>query len=441
MARVILHVDMDAFYAAVEQRDHPALRGVAVLVGGSSRRLGEGTQWWVAKDFPSNTRGVVTTASYEARVFGCRSAMPMAEACRLCPHARVVPVSMGKYVAESRRIRAIFEMFTPDIQPISIDEAFLDLTNVPKWTGLNGALGLEGGRAAAVAIRERIYAETGLTASVGVSGNKFLAKVASDLEKPNGLMVLDPAHAAERLAPMHVGVIFGIGKVTQAKLATGGVRTVGDLLAASDGWLASAFGSQALEWKRLARGEDGREVQTARTAKSIGKERTFGTDVDDPEQLRGVLMQEVENACGRLREEGLVCRTVSIKCRTGDFQTFTRARTIEATDETVAVWRAAEGLFGVWLREGRSALRLLGVSLSGLTEPSEAGLFSATTTASKVDAATDAINAAIARKTGGAMGGAFGRVAIRRARGMIEGLSPPHLAGDGEAARGRESQP
>jgi len=425
MARVILHVDMDAFYAAVEQRDHPELRGRPVLVGGSSGRLGEDAKWWVAKDYPARTRGVVTTASYEARVFGCRSAMPMAEACRLCPHALVVPVSMGKYVEESRRIRAIFEAFTPDIQPVSIDEAFLDLTNVPAWTGLSGTKGLAGGRAAAAAIRERVRNETGLTASVGVSGNKFLAKIASDLEKPDGLTVLDPDEAVTRLAAMPAGVIFGIGKVTQAKLATGGVRTIADLMAASEGWLTSAFGAHALEWKRLARGEDEREVETTRQAKSIGKERTFSEDIADPERLSAMLMQEVENACARLRDEGLWCRTVSMKCRTGDFRTFTRASTIGATDETDVVWKAAESLFAAWLAENRGALRLLGVSLSGL-EPAAAGLFdTGRGRQSRVDAASDAINAALAKKSGGAMGGTFGRVGIQRARAMAVPPSKP----------------
>lgn len=430
--RLILHVDMDAFYASVEQRDHPELRGKPVLVGGSTRRLKAGEKWIVAREFPTRTRGVVTTASYEARVFGCRSAMPMAEACRLCPHALVVPISMGKYVEESRKIRAIFETFTPDIQPISIDEAFLDLSRVPRWAGG----GLEGGRAAAVAIRERIKRETGLTASVGVSGNKFLAKIASDMNKPDGLTVIEPERAAERLSPMSVGVIFGIGAVTRAKLATGGVRTIGDLLNASDGWLSSAFGSHALEWKRLAQGEDDREVQTSRQAKSIGKERTFGDNIGDPERLRAYLMQEVENACARLREDGLWCRTVSIKCRTGDFRTFTRAETIEATDETRVIWAAADRLFGVWLKEGRDALRLLGVSLSGLETPSM-GLFG-NAAGNKVDLATDAINAALAKKTGGALGGSFGRVAIQRARGVMErGEGRPR---DGEHERKRERE-
>lgn len=377
---------MDAFYAAVEQRDNPVLRGRPVLVGGRGRR------------------GVVTTASYEARVFGCRSAMPTARALRLCPGAIVVPMRMQAYIAESRRIREILETFSPDIEPVSIDEAFVDVSGVRAWSGLGG------GERAARKIRQLIRDRTGLTASVGVSVNKFLAKVASDLDKPDGLTVIRADEAAARLAPMPVGVIWGIGAVASQRLAARGVRVVADLLAADPAVLAADFGAETVaHWRRLCVGDDSRAVQPARVNKSIGKERTFGDDIADPARLRAILLDQVEQAAQSLRSDGLFCGTVVVKLRRPDFRTFTRSRTLETpTDHTAELHEAAREILDRFMAERPGPLRLLGVSLQGLTDHAQSRLFESPARArsGSIDSVSDAIAAR------------FGRRAIRRAGGM-----------------------
>jgi len=236
--RVILHADMDAFYASVEQRDFPELRGRPIIVGGSSRRVPPGQRGVLASDYPRSSRGVVTTASYEARPFGVRSAMPLAAACRLCPHALIVPGRMSVYSEVASQIRAIFNEFTPDIEPLSLDEAFLDLTNVPRWS----SHGLEGGEHAARAIKSRVRELLRLTVSVGVAPNKFLAKVASDLRKPDGLCVISAADAPALLAQLSVGVLFGVGRVAAARFERLRIRIIGELLAADPVLLRSNFG-------------------------------------------------------------------------------------------------------------------------------------------------------------------------------------------------------
>lgn len=382
--RTILHLDMDAFYAAVEQRDNPALRGKPILVGGSGRR------------------GVVTTASYEARVFGCRSAMPTGQALALCPHAIVVPVRMEKYAAESRRVRTILERFSPDIEPISIDEAFVDLTNVPAHAGPERAL------AAAKEIKQAVRDTTSLTASIGVAANKFLAKVASDLHKPDGLTVIPPGDAEAILAPLPVSVIWGVGKVAAQRLAALNIRTVADLLAADRAMLESQFGSAAAHWRELARGRDVRSVHPSRVNKSIGKEHTFSTDIADPIRLRAILLEEVEQAARSLREDRLLCGCVSLKLRHPSFKTYSRARTLPApTDSTDELFAAAWPLLNQFLTDSPSPLRLLGVSLQSLTPADEPTLFApADSPRDRVDALTDRIAAR------------FGRHAIQRAASM-----------------------
>jgi DNA polymerase-4 len=308
-ARTILHVDMDAFYAAIEQRDRPELRGRPVLVGGRGKR------------------GVVTTASYEARPFGCRSAMPMGKALRLCPDAVVVPVRMEVYARVSRQVRAILERFSPDIEPVSIDEAFVDLTNVPMWSPRAVAAARE--------IKRMVREETRVTASVGIGPNKFLAKVASDMHKPDGLGVIEASRAQETLAPMPVGVLWGVGRVSGERLAKWGIRTVGDLLAFDERDLAREFGDAGAHWRRLALGLDDRQVASEHTSRSIGRERTFGDDIADPHRLRAILMDELEHAARSLRAEGLVCRRVALKLRRPDFRTSSRSSVLPgATDRT-----------------------------------------------------------------------------------------------------------
>ncbi len=384
--RTILHVDMDAFYAAVEQRDDPSLRGLPILVGGRGKR------------------GVVMTASYEARVFGCRSAMPTTQALRLCPHAVVVPMRMEAYVAASRMVREILETFSPDIEPISIDEAYVDLTHVPPWR----ERGVEAGRKIKAAIRKRTH----LTASVGVSVNKFLAKVASDSCKPDGLKELTAEAAAGALAPMSIAVLWGVGPKTAARLERLGVRTVADLFSAHEPTLAAEFGADTItHWKRMAVGADDRAIHVDRANKSIGKERTFGDDIADAGRLRAVLLDEVEQAARLLRADRLLCSTVVVKLRRPDFRTFTRSRTLDmATDRTAELWEAARALFDEFNAAHPGPLRLLGVSLQGLTDQAQSELFRPPdrARAEKIDAATDAIAAK------------FGRRAIRRAGGMDE---------------------
>jgi DNA polymerase-4 len=372
---------MDAFYAAIEQRDNPDLRGKPILVGGSGKR------------------GVVTTASYEARPFGCRSAMPTGQALRLCPHAIVVPIRMEVYAQASRQVRAVLERFSPDIEPVSIDEAFVDLTHVPAWSAR--------AEQAAHEIKRSIKTELRVTASVGVAPNKFLAKVASDMNKPDGLGVIAPEDAAAMLAPMSVSVIWGVGRVATENLRRFGIRTVGELLAFDERELARHFGSAAAHWRSLALGQDAREIHTERTSKSIGKERTFSDDIGEPARLRAILMDETEQAARLLREDGLFCRRVALKLRRPDFQTYSRSSVLETpTDRTDALWRAADHLFSEFLRVSPGPLRLIGVRLEDLHEPTQPGLFDAQPAEERkerVDAVTDAIAAK------------FGRAAISRA--------------------------
>jgi DNA polymerase-4 len=398
---------MDAFYAAIEQRDNPELRGKPVLVGGRGKR------------------GVVTTASYEARPFGCRSAMPTGKALRLCPHAIVVPIRMDVYAAVSRQVRGILERFSPDIEPVSIDEAFVDLTNVPTWSAKKN-----GGELAAREIKRMIRDETRVTASVGIGPNKFLAKVASDMHKPDGLGVIEAGRARDILSPMPVGVLWGVGKVSGERLARWGIKTVGDLLAFDERDLMREFGDAGAHWRRLALGLDEREVITEHTSRSIGKERTFGDDIADPVRLRAILMDELEQAARLLRADGLVCRRVALKLRRPDFRTYSRSSVLSAaTDRTPELWAAADRLLGEFFAEpdAPSSLRLIGVRLEELSERSQPGLFDEQPQESRVRA-LDGVADRIAAK--------FGRGAIVRGGS----LDSRKIAATGNAGRrlGRE---
>lgn len=400
--RVIAHVDMDAFFASVEQRDNPELRGRPVLVGGSTRR------------------GVVAAASYESRKFGCRSAMPMGQALRLCPHAIVVKGSYHKYSEASRKVFEILRTYTPDVQPISVDEAFMELAGAmhiyDKQWGTTGFATLEQiGRS----IKQKIREVLNLPASVGISGNKFLAKLSSDLSKPDGLKILDPRDAERELAPMPVGVIYGLGPKTQDRLRQLEIRTIADLRAFGEDRLVSRFGEQARDWLRLSRGEDNRPVRLEREQKSIGKERTFFDNIGDPDELRALLLDFTEEVARSLREDKLTCRGITLKVRLGDFSTFTRSATLDRpTDSTKVIWAAAAELLNKWLLEGRGSLRLMGISLHGLSGEEQLGLFQSVATETlennrvqkqeKVDKATDAI----VQK--------FGRGAIKRGGSLRE---------------------
>lgn len=342
MPRRILHVDMDEFFAAVEKLDRPELRGRCLLIGGDPRG-----------------RGVVSTASYEARRFGCRSAMPMATALRLCPHAVVLRPRGQRYHELSEQVFEVLAEFTPLVEPLSIDEAFLDVTGCERLFGPSETIARQ--------LKDRIRSRTGLTASVGVAPNKFLAKLASDLQKPDGLVIIEPGSAQAVLDPLPVSRIWGIGPAAAAELEKMGVRTIAQLRQVPPRQLAARFGSAGEHFLNLARGLDDRPVTPDSQAKSIGQEQTFAQDVEDIDELRRVLLGQVEQVGRRLRASGLTARTVQLKIRYGDFTTLTRSATREEpTDLSDELWSAARDLLDQWAAQGFRPLRLLGVSVSQL---------------------------------------------------------------------------
>ncbi len=346
--RQIIHVDMDAFYASVEQQDRPKLRGKAVIVAGEAK-----------------ARGVVSAASYEARKFGVHSAMPTAAALRLCPHVTVLPVRMERYAQISQQVHAIFEQYTPLVEPISLDEAFLDVTASTSLFGSADQIGRT--------IKHQIKAQTHLTASVGVAPNKFLAKLASDLQKPDGFVIITEQNKQEILDPLGVGRIWGVGKVTEDALRAHGIHTIADLRRYPPAALKSIVGNGAEPLQRLAHGQDDSEVEPARRRKSISSEQTFATDIDDADVLSTVLLEQIEEVTQRLRRNGLKARTVTLKLRYGDFRTVTRSETLsEATNLTRPLWQAARQVFRQWHARSGGPLRLLGFGASSL-EPEGAG--------------------------------------------------------------------
>ncbi|MBD3222902.1 DNA polymerase IV [bacterium] len=351
--RAILHVDMDAFYASVEVLDDPVLAGKPVIVGGSP----EG-------------RGVVSAASYEARAYGVHSAMPTARAYRLCPHGVFLPPRMARYVEVSRQIFAVFTDFTPLVEGLSVDEAFLDVTGCRRLFGPAADIGR--------AIKRRIQDELGLTASVGVAPNKFLAKLASDLEKPDGFVVITAAEARARLATLPVDKLWGVGKVTARELAALGVHTVADLLATPRAVLRRHLGDHVDHLIELAVGHDERPVVPVHRARSVGNETTFAEDVAGAQQLRAVVDQLAEKVAWRLRKHGLRGRTVTLKARYADFTTVTRAATLpHATQSTVEVRDTARELLARRLDRRGRPLRLVGVTVSQLepATPAQGALF------------------------------------------------------------------
>jgi DNA polymerase-4 len=354
LARTILHVDMDAFYASIEQRDEPALRGRPVLVGGTG------------------ARSVVCAASYEARPFGCRSAQPMGMALRLCPHAVVVPPRFERYREASDAMFAILDDVSPLVEPLSIDEAFVDLTGTERLLGPAVRVAED--------IRRRIRERLAVTASVGVAPNKFLAKIASDLRKPDGLTVVPPDGVTAMLHPLPIERMWGVGPATAARFHALGVRTIGALAAWTEERLVREFGaSSADHFFRLARGDDDRPVVPDGQAKSIGHEQTFETDVEEPSEVRDVLLEQADAVGRRVRRHGLRARGVTVKIRYGDFETITRAATLpEATDLSDAFRSAAAELFERWAAQSFRPVRLIGVTATRLTEEgAQLGLFDA----------------------------------------------------------------
>jgi DNA polymerase-4 len=338
--RTIIHVDMDAFYASVEQRDRPELRGRPVIVGADPRG-----------------RGVVSAASYEARPFGIHSAMPISRAARLCPDAVFLPVDMDKYSHVSRQVMGILAEFTPLLEPLSIDEAFLDVTH--------GRALLGDGEAHARQIKAVIRDRLALAASVGVAPNKFVAKVASDLEKPDGLVVVSPGEEAAFLAPLPISRLWGVGKVMAAQLVSMGVHRIGQLATMPPEHLRARFGDSALHLAELARGVDERAVEISTPPKSLGAEETFEADHRDLERLRATLRGQAERVGRELRAAGYAGRTVTLKLRFADFSTITRSHTAEPTQDGLRIFQEASGLLGrVTLRR---AVRLIGLSVSELS--------------------------------------------------------------------------
>jgi DNA polymerase-4 len=368
--RHILHVDMDAFFASVEQLDNPALRNKPVLVG------------------HAGPRGVVAAASYEARRFGCHSAQPMIVAKRLCPQAIVVPGRFDRYRELSHQIHALFERFTPIVEPVSIDEAYLDIT---------GSLALHGSaESIARQLKILIRNDTGLTASVGVAPNKYLAKLASDMQKPDGLVIIRPEDIENILPNLPVGRIWGIGKRSEESLASAGIKTIADLRRMPPDWLAARFGSSAEHFLNLAFGRDDRPVFTDRDTKSIGHEQTFSTDLGNPEDIRTILLEQVEQVAWRLRRHQLLARRVALKIRFGDFQTISRSQTLaEPTDRTDLLLEASLALFDAWQKSSFSPVRLIGMTAEDLsTHISQLSLFgqSENDKARNLDRTLDAIN-------------------------------------------------
>ncbi len=350
MERRIIHIDMDAFYASVEQMDNPQLHGKPVIVGGG-------------------VRGVVSTCSYEARPFGVRSAMPMYRAKKLCPQAIVVPVRMSRYHEISEQIHSIFAIYTPQIEPISLDEAFLDVTASEHLFG--GAINI--GRL----IKEQIKERVGLTASVGVSNNKFLAKLGSDLNKPDGFLVITDENKQRLLDPLPVSRIWGVGQVTAEKLARFGIDTIFQVRSTPLNQLRNLLGNQAEHILQLSMGIDERPLEYEQQAKSISTEDTFDTDINARDVLLEVLKDQVEVVAEKLRRQKLSAKTITVKFRYGDFKTITRSRTFDVnTDKTVDFLTAAAEIFEQWYSSSPGALRLLGFGVSGLSERrGAAGLF------------------------------------------------------------------
>jgi DNA polymerase-4 len=344
---LIIHVDMDAFYASVEVLDNPALAGRPVIVGGTP----EG-------------RGVVSAASYKAREFGVHSAMSAYRAKKLCPDGVFVRPRMSRYAELSRKIRSIFEYYTPLVEPISLDEAFLDVTGSQALFGPAVEIGRE--------IKTRIREQLGLVASVGIAPNKYLAKLASDLEKPDGFVVFTAENAAGRLADLPVRRLWGVGRQTQKRLARLGIYSFRDITAMPLEQLQAQLGVHARRLKNLALGIDERAVVADWEAKSISNERTFSVDISDEGELRDISDALAEKVSRRLRKDGLLALTVQIKARYADFTTVTRALTLpESTDHTITIRDAARELLEQRLgREGRP-LRLLGVGVSNFVHPED----------------------------------------------------------------------
>ena len=344
--RFIVHVDMDAFFASVEQRDDPSLQGKPVIVGADPKG-GEG-------------RGVVAACSYEAREYGIHSAMPISTAFRKCPCGIYLTPSRGKYGKESKRVFEVLRRFTPDIEPVSIDEAFMDITHsyhlfgTPKQT--------------CILIKEAIREETGLAASLGMAPNKMTAKIASDLEKPDGLVIVDSSRLLEFLHPLPVERLWGVGRRTQEAFRDMGIRTIGDLANQDREGFIKRFGKHGRHVWELANGQDPREVRTGEAIKSVGHEHTFEYDINDEKKIRDTLMALSEKVSHRLRKHGLRGRTITLKIRFSDFSTFTKSETMESGSNFIDdIYRTASAKINAFDVK-KNPVRLIGVQVSNFLE-------------------------------------------------------------------------
>ncbi len=383
---MILHVDMDAYYASVEERDRPELVGRPIVVGGSA----EG-------------RGVVAAANYVARQFGVHSAMPAITARRLCPQAVFIRPRMERYATISRQIREVFHRFTPLVEPLSLDEAFLDVTGCTQLFGPVTDIGRQ--------VKSTIMDETGLVASVGVAPNKFLAKLASDLEKPDGFVVVEKSGVQGFLDPLPVSRLWGVGKSAQRVFERLGIATVGQLRQLDESVLTDHFGSHGRHLWRLARGIDERSVVPDHVAKSISHETTFAVDIEEIVVLESWLMELTEQVARRLRRHELRGNTVQLKLRYGDFTTITRAQKLnEPTNLTDEIWRAGREMLRNRLPNRRLSVRLLGIGVTGIVTHGwvQKGLFDddAREKMGRVDAVSDEIK------------DRFGRGAVSRAKSL-----------------------
>jgi DNA polymerase-4 len=341
----ICHVDCDAFYATIEKRDDPSLANKPLIIGGGKR-------------------GVVSTACYIARTFGVRSAMPMFEAKQLCPHAAVVRPNMDKYAGVSRQVRALMLELTPQVEAISIDEAFMDLAGTQRLHGMSAAKAL-------ARFSARVEKDIGISVSIGLAANKFLAKIASDLDKPRGFAVIGQAESAAFLANKPVSLIYGVGKVAAQRLAKDNIRIIADLQRADERELMRRYGAEGQRLWRLARGIDAREVDPVRERKSVSAENTFERDIASFRPLEKRLWAAAEEVSERLKEKRLCGSTVTLKLKTADFRTLTRARSLESPTQLAGrIFAASRELLAREINGTR--YRLLGVGVSALADAEDA---------------------------------------------------------------------
>jgi DNA polymerase-4 len=401
----IIHVDLDAFFAAVEQRDRPELRGKPVIVGGDPR-----------------SRGVVSTASYEARRFGVHSAMPLATAIKLCPDGVFLPVDGAKYQRVSREVMAVLRRFTPAVEQVSIDEAFLDVAGSEALFGPAPEI--------ARRIKAEVLAATKLTVSVGVATSKLVAKVASDLRKPDGLVIVEAGQEAAFLAPLEIRRLWGIGPKTAERLNGLGIRTIGELAALPVETLTRVLGEHGATLHERALGIDPDPViGGGEAAKSVSHETTFAVDVTDAAEIERTLLALSEGVSARLRAAGLRAGTVAVKIRDSSFRTITRQKQLaEPSDLTEPIWRAAADLARPEVRGKK--IRLLGVAATGLGAPEQTTMFEAVDERRRrVVEATDAVR----RR--------FGDRAVTRASLLQRGLPAPFERDPGSAVEGRVGVP